>query len=128
MAMWKEFKTFLVKENVLALAVAVVIGGALNKLVTALVEDFIMPIVAAASPNPASWQTYVTPGPIPFKLGAFASALVDFLIIGFVAWRISKAFIRPSPAAAGPATKNCTYCKMAIDATAPRCAHCMSQL
>jgi large conductance mechanosensitive channel len=128
MAMWKEFKTFLVKENVLALAVAVVIGGALNKLVTALVEDFIMPIVAATTPDPASWQSYVTPGPIPFKVGAFGSAVVDFLIIGFVAWRISKAFIRPAAAPTGPATKNCTYCKMAIDATATRCPHCTSQL
>src|SRR5215213_7652566 len=66
MAMWKEFKAFLVKENVLALAIAVVVGGALNKLVTALVEDFIMPIVAATTPDPASWQTAVVPGPIPF--------------------------------------------------------------
>jgi large conductance mechanosensitive channel len=128
MAMWKEFKTFLVKENVLALAVAVVIGGALNKLVTALVEDFIMPIVAAATPDPTTWQSYITPGPIPFKLGAFASAVVDFLIIGFVAWRISKAFIRPAPAATAPATKNCPFCKMSIDASASRCAHCTSQL
>ena len=125
MAMWKEFKTFLVKENVLALAVAVVIGGALNKLVTALVEDFIMPLVAAATPDPTPWQSYVTPGPIPFKLGAFASAVVDFLIIGFVAWRISKAFSRP---AAVPVTKPCPFCKMTIDVAATRCSHCTSQL
>jgi large conductance mechanosensitive channel len=128
MAMWKEFKAFLVKENVLALAIAVVVGGALNKLVTALVEDFIMPIVAVATPDPKTWQTQVLPGPIPFKIGDFASALVNFLIIGFVAWRISKAFIRPAPAAAAPATKNCPFCKMAIDAAATRCAHCTSQI
>src|SRR4051812_3938233 len=125
MPMWKEFKTFLVKENVLALAIAVVVGGALNKLVAALVEDFIMPIVAVATPDPKSWQSTVTPGPIPFKIGDFGSALVNFLIVGFVAWRISKAFIRP---AAAPATKNCPFCKMAIDAGATRCAHCTSQL
>ena len=128
MAMWKEFKAFLVKENVLALAIAVVVGGALNKLVTALVDDFIMPIVAVATPDPKSWQTQVAPGPIPFKIGDFGSALVNFLIVGFVAWRISKAFIHPAPAAAAPATKNCPFCKMSIDAGATRCAHCTSQL
>ena len=128
MSMWKEFKTFLVKENVLALAIAVVVGTALNKLVGAMVDDFIMPIVAVATPDPKSWQTQVAPGPIPFKIGDFGSALVNFLIVGFVAWRISKAFIRPAPAAAAPATKNCPFCKMSIDAGATRCAHCTSQL
>ena len=127
MAMWREFKAFLIKENVLALAIAVVVGGALNKLVTAVVEDFIMPIVAATTPDPATWQTAVTPGPIPFKIGDFGSALLNFVIIGFVAWRISKAFIRPAPAAAA-ATKQCPHCKMTIDAAARRCPHCTSQL
>lgn len=127
MAMWKEFKAFLVKENVLALAIAVVVGGALNKLVTALVDDFIMPVVAVATPDPAGWQTAVTPGPIPFKVGDFGSALINFLIVGFVAWRISKAFIRPA-AETAPATKPCPYCKMQIDAAATRCSHCTSQL
>src|SRR5690349_7703974 len=128
MSMWKEFKSFLIKENVLALAIAVVVGGALNKLVTGVVEDVIMPLIAAVTPDPKAWQTYTTPGPVPFKLGDLGSALLNFIIIGFVAWRISKAFIRPAPASAAPATKNCTYCKMAIDAAATRCPHCTSQL
>lgn len=128
MSMWREFKAFLLKENVLALAIAVVVGGALNKLVAAMVEDFIMPIVAVTTPDPKSWQSAVTPGPIPFKIGDFGAALVNFLIVGIVAWRISKAFIRPAPAATAPATKNCPFCKMAIDATATRCSHCTSQL
>ena len=127
MGMWKEFKAFLIKENVLALAIAVVVGGALNTLVTAMVEDFIMPVVAATTPDPSSWQTAEVPGPIPFKVGHFGAALLNFLIVGFVAWRISKAFIRPSPSVA-PATKPCPFCKMAIDATATRCSHCTSQL
>jgi large conductance mechanosensitive channel len=127
MSMWKEFKSFLVKENVLALAIAVVVGAALNQLVTALVQDFIMPIVAVTTPDPAGWQTAVTRGPIPFKVGDFGSALLNFLIVGFVAWRISKAFIRPAPTAA-PATKSCPYCRMIIDVAATRCPHCTSQL
>ena len=54
MSMWREFKAFLLKENVLALAIAVVVGGALNALVTAAVEDLIMPVVAAATPDSAA--------------------------------------------------------------------------
>jgi large conductance mechanosensitive channel len=127
MSMWTEFKAFLIKQNVLALAIAVVVGTALNALVTAVVEDAIMPVVAAVTPDPASWQTYMTPGPVPFKVGHLGGALLNFFIIGFVAWRISKAFIRPAPATEPPATKPCPFCKMAIDATATRCAHCTSQ-
>ncbi|HEX6049193.1 MAG TPA: MscL family protein [Gemmatimonadaceae bacterium] len=127
MSMWREFKAFLLKENVLALAIAVVVGTALNALVTAVVEDLIMPVVAAVTPDPVTWQTAVTPGPIPFKIGHLGGALLNFIIIGFVAWRVSKAFIRPTPAAA-PATKPCPFCKMNIDAAATRCAHCTSQL
>ena len=123
--MWTDFKAFLIKQNVLALAIAVVVGTALNALVTAVVEDAIMPIVAAVTPDPTSWQTYVTPGPIPFKVGHLGGALLNFFIIGFVAWRISKAFIRPAPTAA---TKPCPFCKMTIDAAASRCSHCTSQL
>jgi large conductance mechanosensitive channel len=70
----------------------------------------------------------VTPGPIPFKIGHLGGALLNFFIIGFVAWRISKAFIRAEPAAPPPATKQCPYCKMGIDAAATRCSHCTSQL
>ena len=126
MSMWREFKAFLLKENVLALAIAVVVGGSLNKLVTAVVDDFIMPIVAVATPDPKAWQSTVTPGPIPFKIGDFGSALINFVIIAFVAWQISKAFIRP--AAPAPATKTCPRCKMVVDATATRCPHCTSDI
>ena len=125
--MWREFKAFLVKENVLALAIAVVVGAALNQLVTAVVDDFIMPVVAVAQPE-GNWQEWQTPGPIAFKLGHFLSALLHFLIVGFVAWRISKAFIKPAPVGEVPATKPCPYCRMAVDSAATRCAHCTSEL
>ena len=109
--MWREFKQFLVKENVLALAIAVVLGAAMSKLVTAVVNDFIMPIISA-----------VTPG------GDFLGALLDFLIIAFVVWRISKALIRPAAAAEKPATRECPHCRSTIDARATRCAHCTATL
>ena len=56
------------------------------------------------------------------------ASVINFLIVGFVAWRLAKVFIKPEPAAAAPATKDCPYCRMTIDAAASRCAHCTSQL
>ena len=123
--MWREFKAFLVKENVLTLALAVVIGVALGKLVTALVNDFIMPIVAVVTPG-GNWRTAtIDVGPVQFLVGDFLGVLLDFLIVAFVVWRISRAFIRPAPAAA---TRECPYCMSAIDARATRCAHCTATI
>ena len=126
--MWREFKQFLVKENVMALAIAVVIGAAMGKLVTALVNDFIMPIVGAVTPG-GNWRQYTLDiGPVSFLIGDFIGALIDFLIVAFVVWRISKAFVRPAPAAEKPATRECPYCRSTIDARATKCANCTSTL
>lgn len=126
--MWREFKLFLVKENVLALAIAVVLGAAIGKLVTALVNDFIMPIVAVVVPA-GDWRAATLDiGPVSFLIGDFIGALIDFIIIAFVVWRISKAFIRPAPPAEKPATRECPYCRSAIDARATRCPHCTATL
>lgn len=123
--MLSEFRSFLIKQNVLALAIAVVIGTALNTLIKALVDDFIMPIVAAFIPG-GEWQTATWDvGPVRFGVGDFLAALVNFIIIGFVAWRISKALIKPDPEAP---KKDCPYCRMTVDAAATRCAHCTSDL
>ena len=123
--MWREFKAFLISANVLALAIAVVIGAALAKVVSALVADFIMPIVAFAVPGgdwrSATWNV----GPVKFLVGDFLGAVIDFLIIGFIVWRISKIFIKtkaPAP------VRTCPYCRMPIDEVATRCPHCTSDL
>ncbi len=125
MPMLKEFKDFLLKQNVVALAIAVVIATALTALVKALVDDFIMPIVVAIGPG-GEWQKATwSVGSVKFGIGDFVAAVINFLIIGFVAWRISKIFIKP---AAEAPKKNCPYCRMSIDAAASRCPHCTSQL
>jgi large conductance mechanosensitive channel len=125
MPMIKEFKEFLLKQNIIALAIAVVVGTALNTLVKALVDDFIMPIIAAFGPG-GDWQTATWDvGPVKFGIGDFIAALINFLIIGFVAWRISKIFIKPE---AEVPKKDCPYCRMSIDTAAIRCPHCTSQL
>lgn len=123
--MLSDFKAFLLKQNVLALAIAVVIGAALGNLVQGVVEDFIMPIVALVTPG-GNWQQWTTPGAIAFKVGDFLGRLLNFLIVGFVAWRISVALIKPEKPS--EATKPCPFCRMNIDAEATRCAHCTSQL
>jgi large conductance mechanosensitive channel len=123
--MWREFKAFILKENILSLALAVVIGGALAKVVSAVVADFIMPIVTYAVPAGA-WRTWtVNAGPVRFAVGDFLGVLIDFLIIGFVVWRISKAFIKPKPSAP---VRNCPFCRLSIDQAATRCPHCTSVL
>ncbi|HMI42767.1 MAG TPA: MscL family protein [Gemmatimonadaceae bacterium] len=123
--MLKEFKDFLLKQNVVALAIAVVIATALTALVKALVDDFIMPIIVAFGPG-GDWQTATwSVGKVKFGVGDFAAAVINFLIIGFVAWRISKIFIKP---AAEAPKKDCPYCRMSIDAAASRCPNCTSQL
>jgi large conductance mechanosensitive channel len=125
MAMLKDFKDFLLKQNVVALAIAVVIATALNVLVKALVDDFIMPIVVAIGPG-GEWQKATwSVGTVKFGIGDFLAAAINFLIIGLVAWRISRIFIKP---AAEAPKKNCPYCRMSMDPAATRCPHCTSQL
>ncbi len=125
MSMLKEFREFLLKQNVVALAIAVVVGTALNTLVKAVVDDFIMPLITYMLPN-GDWRTATwNVGPVKFGLGDFLAAVLNFLIVGFVAWRISKIFIKP---AAESPKRNCPFCKESIDAAAIRCSHCTSQL
>ncbi len=125
MAMLKEFKEFLLKQNVVALAIAVVIATALTTLVKALVDDFIMPIVVAIGPG-GEWQKATwSVGSVKFGVGDFISAAINFVIIGFVAWRISKIFIKPATEAP---KRNCPFCRMSVDPAATRCPHCTSQL
>ena len=95
MAVWKEFKGFLIKNNALALALAVVLGAALTDVVKGLQHNIKMPVVGFATPGGA-WRTATLDvGPVRFGIGPLAAAVLNFFIVGFVAWRISKAFIKP---------------------------------
>ncbi len=126
--MISDFKAFLLKQNIVALAIAVVVGAALSTLVKAIVDDFIMPIVGAVTPS-GDWQKATLDlGPVKFGVGNFFAALLNFVIIGFVAWRISKLFIKAEVAPPKPATKDCQFCRMTIAAAATRCPNCTSQL
>jgi large conductance mechanosensitive channel len=127
--MWEEFKKFLLKANVVALALAVVVGGAAGALVKAMVDDFVMPVIGAATPGGA-WRTWTLDlGPVKLGVGDFAGVFLNFAIVSFVAWQVAKLFIKPEPAPPPPPpTKVCPYCKSSIDAAATRCPNCTSQL
>jgi len=124
--MLKDFRNFLMKENFVALALAVVLGGAVGKVVQAIVDDFIMPIVGAITPS-GEWQKATWDvASMKFGVGNFLSILINFVIIAFVVWRISKLLEKPAPPA--PVMRTCPFCKLAIDDAATRCPHCTSQL
>lgn len=124
--MLRDFRTFLMKENFVALAIAVVLGAAVGKVVQAIVDDFIMPIVGAITPS-GDWQKATWDvGSMKFGVGDFLSVLLNFIIIAFVVWRMSKLIEKPAPAAAP--TKQCQFCRSTIDAAATRCPNCTSQL
>jgi large conductance mechanosensitive channel len=81
--MWKEFKEFAMKGSVIDLAVAVVIGGAFGKIVTSLVNDLIMPIVALLTSGVNFTAMTATVGTVTFAYGNFIQSVVDFLIVAF---------------------------------------------
>ena len=94
--MWQDFKAFLVKDNVIGLAIAVILGGTLNKLVGSIVDDLLMPVIGLVSAG--DWQQWAVSLSDTAKLGVgkFLAALVNFFVIGFVCWRISKIFVKPA--------------------------------
>lgn len=127
--MWQEFKAFLFKQNVLALAIAVVVGAATNDLVQAIVQQFIMPLVALITPSSIEWEELAFQvGGSTFGYGLVIAAFINLVIVAFVVWRVSKALIKEPPAPEGPAMKDCPFCLQKIDARATRCAFCTSEV
>lgn len=92
-----EFKSFLLKHGVIALAVAVVIGGAVQKLVAAIVADLIMPIVSAVTPSGDWRKATVSIGAVKLGVGDFLGAVLDFGIIALVVFLIVKMMVRDTP-------------------------------
>ena len=131
--MLKEFKDFVVRGNVLDLAVAVIIGGAFGKIVGSLVNDIIMPLIGVVMGGVNFAELSFTVGSAIVKWGAFVQTIVDFLLVAFVIFLVVKAVNAakktPPPAApAEPTTKECPHCLSVIPIKATRCAHCTSEL
>ncbi len=131
--MLKEFKEFIMRGNVLDLAVAVIIGGAFGKIVASFVDDILMPLIGLLLGRVDFSSLAWTVGEASVRYGAFIQTLVDFLIIAAAVFLIVKAISaveKPAPPApaAEPTTKECLYCFSTIPIKATRCPHCTSQL
>jgi len=131
--MIKDFKEFLLKQNALALAIGVIIGAAIGKVVTSLVEDAINPVIGLLLPG-GDWRAAkivlahgtdaagkATETAITY--GHLIGAVVDFAIIAFVVYMIGKAFM-PKPGEKEPTTKECPQCRELIPIAATRCKAC----
>lgn len=117
----REFREFLLKTNMFSLAMGVVIGTAVTKVVASIVGDLIMPIIGILSPE-GSWRTVrVGYGKLQFTVGNFAGTLLDFIIIATVVFLITKMFVKQAPP---PPTKICPACKEGIHPDATRCKWC----
>lgn len=133
-----EFKEFVMRGNVMDMAVGVIIGAAFGNIVTALTDSFINPLIAVCTGGSGEdgvqiGGQFVVSG-VAFNYGAFISAIINFLIIAFILFCMIKAVNKamsigkkPEPMAA-PTTKKCPFCKSEIALDATRCPQCTSQL
>jgi large conductance mechanosensitive channel len=128
----KDFKAFLLKQNALALAIGVIIGAAVGKVVSSIAEDVLNPVIGLILPG-GDWRNAKIilsrgmdaagkPTESGITYGHLIGSIVDFVIIAFVVYLITKALL-PKPGEA-PATKECPQCKEVVVAAATRCKAC----
>ena len=148
--MWKEFREFIARGNVIDLAVGVIIGAAFGKIVTTLVENVMMPPIGLALGRidfgslfyvldssrgvPASLADAKTKGVPVIAYGQLFNDMINFLIVALAVFvlvkqanRIKSGVDKPAPAAAA-STKECPFCASTISIKAKRCPQCTSQL
>lgn len=128
--MFKEFKEFVMRGNVLDLAVGVIIGGAFGKIVGSLVNDILAPVIGLLFGRIDFSEQALVVGETAVKWGAFLQSIIDFLIIAFVIFLIVKSAnrMKKAPPPADPTTKDCPHCFSVISIKAARCPNCTSEL
>jgi len=148
--MWKEFKAFISRGNMIDMTIAITVGTAFTALVKSLVDNIIMPPIAwligqssfadkfavlhqGTPPGPYSTlQAATEAGAVTLAYGLVINALVSLMIIGVVVFFLVKGLNKLMPkkqeAPAAPTTKKCTYCQTDIPIEATRCPNCTSQL
>jgi large conductance mechanosensitive channel len=145
----KEFKEFIMRGNVMDMAVGVIIGGAFQSIVNSLVNDVIMPVITKItggidfknwfiSLDGGSYSTLAqaeAAGAATLNYGVFLTAVIQFLIMAFVIFTLVKTMntiaektMKTEEKPAAPTTKICPYCKSEISIEATRCPHCTSEL
>ena len=144
MGMVSEFKEFIMRGNVMDMAVGVIVGGAFNTIVQSLVNDIIMPVISLATgkidfsnlfislngEKYASLAAAQEAGASGFAYGNFIQNILQFLRVAFALFAVIKGMNklrRPAPEAA-PTTKICPFCKTEVPIEATRCGHCTSEL
>ena len=128
--MWKEFKEFAFRGNVIELAVAVILGIAFGAVIASLVGDILMNLVAAVIGQPDFSQLTFTINDAEIRYGAFLNALITFLLVALALFFVIKAVNRASrkPADEEPTVRECPYCMTTIPARATRCNACTSEV
>ena len=134
--LWKEFKDFAFKGNVIDMAVGVMIGSAFSKIVTSLVNDMFMPLLSLLTGSVSFTDMAIALGEgeeaAKFAYGNFLQTVVDFLLIAvcIVAFvkLITKLRKKPEPEAPKEPARLCPFCKTEIHKEATRCPHCTSVL
>ena len=140
--MFKEFKEFAMRGNVVDLAVGVIIGAAFGKIVSSLVEDVIMPpigrligrvnfselFINLGDKSYATLKDAKAYGAPTLNYGIFLNSVITFLIVAFVVFLVVQLVNRWTRKPEAPTTKDCPQCAMAIPVAAKRCGHCTTQL
>jgi large conductance mechanosensitive channel len=140
----KEFRDFIMRGNVLDLAVAVIIGAAFGKIVTSLVNDILMPplglvlknvdfsdlFVDLSGGHHASLAQAKAAGDATINYGLFLNNIIDFVLVAAAIFLLIRAAnkLKRAPAAAAPTTKECPFCHTSIPLAATRCPNCTSNL
>jgi large conductance mechanosensitive channel len=144
--MFKEFKEFAMRGNVIDLAVGVIIGAAFGKIVASLVDDIIMPPIGQLLNGVDFANRYIAlkgehypllveakqHGAVTLNYGLFLNTVINFLIVAFCVFllvqQMNRLAKKPQPPAAEPSTKECPQCTMTIPIRAKKCPHCTTQI
>lgn len=142
--MLKEFREFVMKGNVIDLAVAVIIGAAFGRIITSLVNDIIMPPLGLLLGNVNFTDLFISlngtkyatladaqaAGAATINYGVFINTIIDFILVALVIFLIIRQInrMKRAPAPAAPATKECPHCFTQIPIPATRCPNCTSDL
>jgi large conductance mechanosensitive channel len=146
--MLKDFKAFIMRGNVVDLAIGIMIGAAFGSIVKSLVDDMLMPVIGLAvggidfsnhfvllkdglkSPPPyASLADARGAGAVTLNYGSFLNTVLTFLIVAASVYLVVRAMAKLYPAPSAPVNKkDCPYCKMSIPLAATRCPDCTSQI
>lgn len=129
--MFKEFKEFIARGNVMDMAIGLIMGSAFTAIVTSVVDDLLMPIISGLTAGVNYEDLVVSVAGADLKIGNLINAVISFIIIAFVMFLIVKSMNSMHKKKDEPIVeteKTCPYCKSTIDIEATRCPNCTSKL